>query len=236
MQDKQTVIITGASGGIGAGLVERFLDEGYNVVATSRHASEKLKNARGAAFVDGDISDPQTTAKVVEAAISTFGSIDVLVNNAGIFLTRPFLEFTSEDFDSLVSTNLRGFFHITQRAVKEMLRQKSGCVVTITAALADRPIAGVDGSVSMITKGGLNAVTQNLAIEYANDGIRFNAVAPGAVDTQMHRNDSQGPALKPVMKLASVGDIVDAVLYLTQAGHVSGEVLHVDGAAPDRHW
>ena len=173
------------------------------------------------------------------------------MNNAGIFLKRPFLEFTLEDFNSLVSTNLLGFFHITQRVVREMLLQKSGCVVSITAALADRPIAGVNGSVSMITKGGLNAATQNLAIEYANDGIRFNAVAPGTVDTLMHRNDSQNPALRPVMKMATVKDIVDraapqfnwnqpvivdAVFYLTQASHVSGEILHVDGAAPARRW
>ena len=236
MPNKQAVIITGASGGIGAGLVERFLEENYNVVATSRHSTEKDSISGSVAFIDGDISDPQTAARVVDAAISNFGKIDVLVNNAGIFLKRPFLEFTLEDFNSLVSTNLLGFFHITQRVVREMLLQKSGCVVSIPAALADRPIAGVDGSVSMITKGGLNAATQNLAIEYANDGIRFNAVAPGTVDTLMHRNDSQNPALRPVMKMATVKDIVDAVFYLTQASHVSGEILHVDGAAPARRW
>ena len=131
----------------------------------------------------------QTAADAVEAAINNFGTIDVLVNNAGIFLTKPFTDFTTEDFDALVSTNLLGFFYITQRTVKEMLKQKSGCVVSITAALADRPIAGENGSISMMTKGGLNSATQNLAIEYAKDGIRFNAVAPGDVDTPMHRND-----------------------------------------------
>ena len=127
--------------------------------------------------------------QAVEAAINNFGTIDVLVNNAGIFLNKPFTDFTTEDFDALVSTNLLGFFYITQRTVKEMLKQKSGCIVSITAALADRPIAGENGSISMITKGGLNSATQNLAIEYAKDGIRFNAVAPGVVDTPMHRND-----------------------------------------------
>ncbi|MFZ1010239.1 MAG: SDR family oxidoreductase [Candidatus Sulfotelmatobacter sp.] len=236
MAGKNTAIITGASGGIGAGLVEEFLKEGYNVVATSRRAGRELTPSGSLVLVDGDIGNEQTAAQAVEAAINSFGSIDVLVNNAGIFLTKPFLDFTIEDFDALVSTNLLGFFFITQRTVKEMLKQKSGCVVTITAALADRPIAGVNGSISMITKGGLNSATRNLATEYANDGIRFNAVAPGEVDTPMHRNDPTDSTLQPARKRATVKDIVDAVLYLTQAGHVSGEILNVDGAAPPRRW
>ena len=236
MSGKQTAIITGASGGIGAGLVERFLEEGYNVVATSRDAGRKLTVSGNLVLVDGDIGKQQTAVQAVEAAINNFGSIDVLVNNAGIFLTTPFIDFTTEDFDALVSTNLLGFFYITQRTVKEMLKQKSGCVVTITAALADRPIAGEDGSISMMTKGGLNSATQNLAIEYAKDGIRFNAVAPGVVDTPMHRNDPNDSTPQPVMKKATVKDIVDTVLYLVQAGHVSGEILHVDCAAPARRW
>jgi NAD(P)-dependent dehydrogenase (short-subunit alcohol dehydrogenase family) len=236
MPGKKTAIITGASGGIGAGLVEGFLEVGYNVVATSRDAHRKLTTSGGLVLVDGDIGKPQTAAQVVEAAINNFGTIDVLVNNAGIFLTKPFTDFTAEDFDGLVSTNLFGFFYITQRTVKEMLKQKSGCVVSITAALADRPIAGVNGSVSMITKGGLNSATQNLAIEYAKDGIRFNAVAPGVVDTPMHPDDPNDSTLQPAMKKATVKDIVEAVLYLVHAGHVSGEILHVDGAAPARRW
>ncbi len=236
MPDRHTAIITGASGGIGAGLVEGFLGAGYNVVATSRHASETLTASPSVVLVDGDISDPQTAVQTVEAAINTFGAVDVLVNNAGIFLTKAFTDFTLEDFDALVSTNLLGFFHITQRTVKEMLKQKSGCVVTITAALADRPIAGENSSISMMTKGGLNSATQNLAIEYATDGIRFNAVAPGVVDTRMHRNDASPSTPQPAMRMATVKDIVDAVLYLTEAGHVSGEILHVDGAAPARRW
>ena len=152
MSRKQTAIITGTSGGIGAGVVERFLAEGYNVVATSRDASGKLTSSGSLVLVDGDIGKQQTAAEAVEAAINSFGAVDVLVNNAGIFLTKPFTDFTIEDFDALVSTNLRGFFYITQRTVKEMLKQKSGCVVSITAALADRPIAGENGSISMITK------------------------------------------------------------------------------------
>ena len=236
MSGKKTAIVTGASGGIGAGLVEGFLTEGYNVVATSRDANRTLTTSSSLVLLNGDIGKQQTAADAVEAAINHFGSIDILVNNAGIFLNKPFTDFTTEDFDALVSTNLLGFFYITQRAVKEMLRQKSGCVVSITAALADRPIAGENGSISMITKGGLNSATQNLAIEYANDGIRFNAVAPGVVDTPMHRNDPKDSTVQPAMKKATVKDVVDAVLYLVQAGHVSGEILHVDGAAPARRW
>jgi NAD(P)-dependent dehydrogenase (short-subunit alcohol dehydrogenase family) len=236
MAGKQTALITGAAGGIGAGLVEGFLREGYNVVATSRAATRKLTASGNLVPLDGDISDQETAGRAVEAAINNFGTVDVLVNNAGIFLTKPFTDFTTEDFDALVSTNLLGFFYITQRTVKEMLKQQSGCVVSITAALADRPISGENSSISMMTKGGLNSATQNLAIEYAKDGIRFNAVAPGVVDTQMHRNDPNDSTLQPTMKKATVKDIVDAVLYLAKAGHVSGEILHVDGAAPARRW
>lgn len=236
MSDKKTAIITGASGGIGMGLVEGFLRDGYNVVATSRNTNRKPAASGSLVLLDGDIGKQQTAANAVDAAINNFGTTDVLVNNAGIFLTKPFTDFNTEDFDALVSTNLLGFLYMTQRAVKEMLKQKSGCVVSITAALADRPIAGENGSASMITKGGLNAATRNLAVEYAKDGIRFNAVAPGAVDTPMHGSDRSGPATKLAMKMAAVNDVVDAVLYLAHAGHVSGEILHVDGAAPARRW
>src|SRR5579862_2050090 len=189
MSGKKTAIITGASGGIGGGLVEGFLEEGYNVVATSRNTHRTLAASSSLILVNGDIGKQQTADDAVDAAVKNFGTIDVLVNTAGIFLTKPFTDFTAEDFDALISINLRGFFYITQRTVKEMLKQKSGCVVSITAALADRPIDGVNGSISMNTKGGLNAATMNLAIEYDKDGIRFNAVAPGVVDTPMHRND-----------------------------------------------
>jgi NAD(P)-dependent dehydrogenase (short-subunit alcohol dehydrogenase family) len=236
MAGKKTAIITGASGGIGAGLVDGFLREGYNVVATSRDANRELTSSDGLVLLNGDIGKQQTAADAVEAAINNFATIDVLVNNAGIFLTKPFTDFTTEDFEALVSINLLGFFYITQRTVKQMLKQKSGCVVSITAALADRPIAGENGSISMITKGGLNSATQNLAIEYAKDGIRFNAVAPGVVDTPMHRIDPSDSTAQLVMKKAAVKDVVEAVLYLVHAGHVSGEILHVDGAAPARRW
>ena len=236
MRGEHTAIITGASRGIGAGLVQGFLNEGYNVVATSRHAKRELAISDNLVLLDGDVSQKQSADDAVEAAINNFGTVDVLVNNAGIFLTRSFTEFTREDFDALVATNLLGFFYFTQRTVREMVKQKSGCVVSITAALADRPIGGENSSISMITKGGLNSATQNLAVEYAREGIRFNAVAPGVTDTPMHADDPRDSNPQPVMKKATVKDIVDAVLYLARAGHVSGEILHVDGAAPPRRW
>jgi len=238
MSDKKTVIITGASRGIGAGLVEAFLKERYNVVATSRDVSQSLTASPSLTLVDGDIGKQETAAKAVEAAIKNFGTIDVLVTNAGIYYVKPFTDFTSEDFNALVSVNLLGFIYITQLAVQQMLKQKSGCVVSITAALADNPIAGVNASVSMITKGGLNAVIRSLAIEYAKEGIRFNAVAPGVVDTPLHKDDPRDflKTLQPMGRIGSVKDIVDAVLYLAQAGQVTGEILHVDGGAHSGRW
>jgi NAD(P)-dependent dehydrogenase (short-subunit alcohol dehydrogenase family) len=238
MSDKKTAIVTGAQGGIGAGLVEAFLKEGYNVVATSRNVSQSLTASPSLVLVDGDIGKQETAAKAVEAAIKHFGTIDVLVNNAGIFFVKSFTDFTTEDLNALVSTNLLGFLYITQLTVKQMLKQKSGNVVSITAALADQPIAGVNASVSMITKGGLNSVIRSLAIEYAKEGIRFNAVAPGVVDTPLHKDDPKDTlkTLQPMGKIADVKDVVDAVLYLAQAGQVTGEVLHVDGGAHAGRW
>jgi NAD(P)-dependent dehydrogenase (short-subunit alcohol dehydrogenase family) len=238
MSANKTAIVTGASGGIGAGLVEAFLREGYNVVAMSLDVSRSLTASPSLTLVDGDIGKQETAAKAVEAAIQHFGTIDVLVNNAGIFRTKPFTDFTTEDFNALVSTNLLGFLYITQLTVKQMLKQKSGCVVNITATLVDQPVAGVNASVSMMTKGGLNAVTRSLAIEYAKDGIRFNAVAPGVVETPMHEQDPKEvlKTFQPMGKIVGVRDIVDAVLYLAKAGQVTGEVLHVDGGAHAGRW
>jgi len=238
MSDKKTAIVTGASRGIGAGLVEAFLKEGYNVVATSLDASQSLTASPSLVLVDGDIGKQETAVKTVEAAIKHFGTIEVLVNNAGIFYTKPFTDFTTDDFNALASTNLLGFLYITQLTVKQMLKQKSGNVVTISGSLADNPIAGVNASVSMITKGGLNTVTRSLAIEYAKEGIRFNAVAPGVVDTPLHKGDSKEflKTLQPMGRIADVKDVVDAVLYLAQANQVTGEVLHVDGGAHAGRW
>jgi NAD(P)-dependent dehydrogenase (short-subunit alcohol dehydrogenase family) len=238
MSSKKTAIVTGASQGIGAGLVEAFLKEGYNVVATSLNVSQSLTGSPSLVLVDGDIGKQGTAAKAVEAAIQHFGTIDVLVNNAGIFRTKPFTDFTTEDFNALVSTNLAGFLYITQLTVKQMLKQKSGNVVSITAALVDQPVAGINASVSMMTKGGLNTVIRSLAIEYAKEGIRFNAVAPGVVDTPLHKDDSKDSLRKfqPMGKIVEVQDIVDAVLFLAQADQVTGEILHVDGGAHAGRW
>src|SRR5271167_2075591 len=187
---QRTAIVTGASQGIGAGIVKAFVERGFNVVANSRKMtqSNEVTASNQVALVDGDIGDPATAVKVVETALSRFKSIDALVNNACIFFTKPFTDYTAEDFKSLVSTNLGGFLYVTQLAVKQMLAQKSGgSIVTITAALARNPVRGVTAAVPMITKGGLETVTQQLAMEYAKDGIRVNAVAPGAVYTPLHR-------------------------------------------------
>ena len=238
MSANKTAIVTGAAGGIGSGLVEAFLKQGYSVVGTSLNATQSLTASPKLVLVDGDIGKQETAAKTVEAAIARFGTVDVLVNNAGIYYVKPFIDFTADDFNTLVSTNLFGFIFITQLAVKQMLKQKSGSVVTITGALADNPIAGVNASVSMITKGGLNTITRHLAIEYAKEGIRFNAVAPGVVDTPLHKNDPKDVlmTLQPLGKIGEVKDIVDAVLYLVQAREVTGEVLHVDGGAHVGRW
>jgi len=238
MPEKKTAIITGASRGIGAGLVGAFLKQGYNVVATSRNVSQQLTASNALVLIDGDIGKPDTAAKVVEAAIKNFGSVHVLVSNAGIFFTKPFTEFSTADFNALVSTNLLGFLYITQLTVKQMLKQESGNVVSITAALADQPILGINGSVPMITKGGLNSIIRSLAIEYAKQGIRFNAVAPGVVDTPMHKDNPKDflKQLQPMGGIADVQDVVDAVLYLVQAGQVTGEVLHVDGGVHAGRW
>jgi NAD(P)-dependent dehydrogenase (short-subunit alcohol dehydrogenase family) len=240
MASNKTVIVTGASQGIGAAVVQAFLDRGYNVVATSRSVSKAgFAPSPNLTLVDGDIGQPATAEKVALTAISKFGSIDHLVNNAGIFPTKPFADYTAEDFHSVVSTNLEGFFFITQLAVKQMLSQGTGGSVTsITAALAENPIAGLPASISMMTKGGLNAITISLAIEYAKNNIRFNTVAPGVVDTPLVKDipkDFQ-KTLSPMGAICEAKDIADAVVYLTEARNITGEVLHVDGGMHVGRW
>lgn len=238
MSKARTAIITGASGGIGAGLVEGFLKTGYNVVATSLSASRSLTASPRLILVDGDIGKQETAYAATEAAVRHFGTIDVLVNNAGIFRTKPFTGFTTEDFNALISTNLLGFVYITQLSVKQMLRQKSGNIVTITAALADQPVMTVNASLSMMTKGGLNSVTRSLAIEYASSGIRFNAVAPGVVNSPMNKAEPFEilKTFQPMGKIVEIEDVVSAVLFLAEADQVTGEVLHVDGGAHTGRW
>jgi NAD(P)-dependent dehydrogenase (short-subunit alcohol dehydrogenase family) len=240
MAAPETVIVTGASQGIGAAIVQTFLDRGYNVVATSRSISSAgIAPSPNLALVDGDIGQATTAEMVAQAAISRFGSIHHVVNNAGIFIAKPFTDYTADDFHRLVATNLEGFIFITQLAVKQMLSQGTGgSVTTITAALADNPIAGVPASVAMITKGGLNAITLSLANEYAKKNIRFNAVAPGSVDTPLHKNNPKDflETLSPMGTVSGVKDIAEAVVYLTEARNVTGEVLHVDGGAHAGKW
>jgi NAD(P)-dependent dehydrogenase (short-subunit alcohol dehydrogenase family) len=240
MAGKRTVIVTGASQGIGAAVVHAFLDRGYDVVATSRSVSKAgFAPSPNLVLVDGDIGQAATAEKVAQTAISKFGSIDHVVNNAGIFIAKPFTDYTAEEFHRLVSTNLEGFIFITQHAVKQMLSQGTGGSVTsITAALADNPIAGVPASIAMITKGGLNAITLSLANEYAKNNIRFHAVAPGVVDTPLHEKTPEDfmKTLSPMGTVSDSKEIADAVVYLTEARTITGEVLHVDGGAHAGRW
>jgi NAD(P)-dependent dehydrogenase (short-subunit alcohol dehydrogenase family) len=239
--EQKTVIVTGASQGIGAGLVKAFVERGFNVLANSRNMtrSTEVTASDQVALVDGHIGEPGTAIRIVETALSRFNSIDVLVNNAGIFITKPFTDYTAEDFRSLVSTNLEGFLYVTQLSIKQMLTQKTGgSIVMITAALAQNPIRGVTAAVPMITKGGLETVTRHLAMEYAKDGIRVNAVAPGVVYTPLHQDtpkevmESQSPMGRP----STVKDITNAVMYLTDAATVTGDTLYVDGGAHFGRW
>jgi NAD(P)-dependent dehydrogenase (short-subunit alcohol dehydrogenase family) len=237
----KTAIVTGASQGIGAGIVNAYVERGFNVVANSRKISQSAEVAASdrVALVDGHIGDPATAATITEIALSRFGSIDSLVNNAGIFFAKPFTAYTADDFKSLVSTNIEGFLYVTQLAVRQMLAQKSGgSIITITASLAQNPIRGVNASVPMITKGGLEAITRQLAMEYAKDGIRVNAVAPGQVFTPMHRDTPKEvmESLSPMGRPSSVKDIADAVMYLNDALTVTGQILYVDGGAHSGRW
>jgi NAD(P)-dependent dehydrogenase (short-subunit alcohol dehydrogenase family) len=238
---QKTVIVTGASQGIGAAVANLFLDHGYNVVGNSRNISRKneLQRFDKLALVDGDIGLASTAQMIVGTAVSRFGAVDALVNNAGIFLVKPFTEYTLEDFRALSSTNLDGFLHTTQLAVRQMLSQKrGGSVVSITTSLVDHPLAALTGSVAMITKGGIDAISRSLAMEYAPQGIRVNVVAPGVVDTPLHKNNPREflRTLSPLGQISSAKDIAQAVLYLTEASHVTGEVLHVDGGAHLGRW
>src|SRR5882757_9718336 len=238
---RRTVIVTGASQGIGAGIVKAFVERGFNVVANSRKMTQstEVSASNSIALVDGHIGEPETATRLIEMTLARFKSIDVLVNNAGIFFSKPFTDYTADDFKSLISTNLEGFLYVTQLAVRQMLAQKTrGSVVTITASLAANPIAGVKAAVPMITKGGLATITQHLAMEYARDGIRVNAVAPGVVDTPLHRDTPKDvmESLSPMGRPSMVKDITDAVLYLTDAATVTGDILYVDGGAHFGRW
>jgi NAD(P)-dependent dehydrogenase (short-subunit alcohol dehydrogenase family) len=236
MSTNKVALITGASQGIGAGLVQGFRDRGYRVVANSR--SIKASDAENLITVAGDIADPAVAKRVVNTAIERFGRIDTLVNNAGIFISKPFIEYTAEDFANVMSINVAGFFHVSQQAAARMLSQRAGHIVNITTTLVDQPIAGVPAAMASLTKGGLDAVTRSLAIEYADKGIRVNAVSPGIIKTPMHPENTHAALAKlhPMQRLGEVKEIIDAVLYLESAGFVTGEVLRVDGGQHAGRW
>jgi len=234
-KEQKVAIVTGASQGMGAGVVKALRERGYRVVATSR--SIKASDDPDLVAVAGDIGSPETAKRAVDEAVKRFGRVDFLLNNAGIFIAKPFTQYTKEDFESKISTNVAGFFHITQAAVAQMERQGSGHVVTITTSLTDHANSNVPSVIASLTKGGLNAATKSLAIEYAKKGIRFNAISPGIIKTPMHAESTHDwlAALHPVGRNGEISDIVDAVLYLESANFVTGEILHVDGGQSAGH-
>jgi len=233
--EQKVAIVTGASQGIGAALVKAYRDRNYRVVATSR--SIRQGSDPDVVAVPGDIGDAATAERVVKEALARFGRIDTLVNNAGIFIAKPFTDYTVGDFESKIATNLAGFFHITQRVAAQMLKQGSGHIVSITTSLTDNAVAGVPTVLANLTKGGINSATKALAIEYATQGIRVNAVSPGVIKTPMHGPESYEflAALHPVKRMGDIRDVVDAVLYLESAPFVTGEILHVDGGQSAGH-
>jgi NAD(P)-dependent dehydrogenase (short-subunit alcohol dehydrogenase family) len=233
--DQKVVIVTGASRGIGAGLVEGYRKLGYAVVATSRTVAPSDDPQVHA--VPGDLTDPGTAERVVDAALERFGHVDTLVNNAGSFLAKPFTAYTDDDFAAMVGLNLAGFFGITRRAVAAMLERGRGHVVTITTSLVDHPMRAVPSVLASPTKGGLDAATRSLAIECAGSGVRVNAVSPGIIKTPMHPVEAYDAyaGLHPVGRMGEVDEIVHAVLYLESATFVTGETLHVDGGQSAGH-
>lgn len=234
--ERKVAVITGASQGIGAGLVRGFLEHGYRVVANSQ--SIKPDASADVLAVAGDISDHFVAEQVIREAVTKFGRVDTLVNNAGIFIAKPFVDYTAEDYQRVLSINLGGFFSVSQHAVRQMLKQNSGHVVNVTTTLVGQPVKGVSSALASLTKGGLDAVTRSLAIEYADRGIRVNAVAPGIIKTPMHPEEAHKflAGLHPLGRMGEVAEIVEAVLYLESAKFVTGETLHVDGGAHAGHW
>lgn len=236
----KVALVTGASSGIGLRVAQTLLERGYRVVAASRSASTHLALAEANRFVavDGDVGEEGTAARAVEAAWTRFGGLDLLVNNAGIFVAKRFTDYTADDYAKLLATNLAGFFHMTQHVLRVMERGRSGHVVNIGTSLASQPVAGVPSALPILIKGGIEAATRSLAIEYASHGIRVNTIAPGIVDTPMHPKENHAflQGLSPAGRIGTPLEIADAVLYLESATFVSGEVLHIDGGAHAGKW
>jgi NAD(P)-dependent dehydrogenase (short-subunit alcohol dehydrogenase family) len=230
----KVAIITGASHGIGASLVSAYAAAGYNVVANSR--SIDVSSDPKIVTVAGDVGGPETADRIVAAAMTAFGHIDTLVNTAGIFIAKPFTDYTQSDYDAMLSTNIGGFFHLTQRVMRIMERQGSGHIVNFTTTAAEQPINGYPALLASVTKGGLNAATKALAIEYASRGIRVNAVSLGIIETQKPESYARLESLEPIGRLGQIDDVVSAVLYLERATFVTGEIAHVDGGQSAGHW
>lgn len=235
-KERKVAIVTGASQGIGAGVVEGYRNLGYAVVANSRNIAPSSDPEL--VTVAGDIGDRAVAEQVVGTAIARFGRVDSLVNNAGIFIGKPFPDYTLDDLQRVLNVNVAGFFHTTQLVIPEMLKQGGGHIVQITATLVDQPLAAIPCGLASLTKGGLDAVTRGLAIEYAERGIRVNAVAPGVIKTPMHTPETYGflGGLHPMGRMGEIAEIVDAVLYLERAGFVTGQTLNVDGGQHAGHW
>ena len=233
--EQKVVVITGASQGFGEALVKAYRDRNYRVVANSR--SIKPSSDPDVLTVAGDVADPKTADRIVKEALARFGRIDTLINNAGIFIAKPFIDYTEEDYASILAINLGGFFRLTKRVAAEMLKQGSGHIVQITTSLIDHANSNVPSVLASLTKGGLSAATKSLAIEYAKKGIRVNAVAPGIIKTPMHAPETHEFLANqhPVGRMGEVRDIVDAILFLESAAFVTGETVHVDGGQSAGH-
>ncbi|MFD8425967.1 SDR family NAD(P)-dependent oxidoreductase [Streptomyces sp. NPDC059466] len=234
-QDQKVAVVTGASQGLGAGIAEAYRKLGYAVVATSRTIAPS--HDAGILTVQGDIADPATAERVIAAGIERFGRIDTLVNNAGVFVAKPFTDYTAEDYATVIGINLTGFFRLTQLAVEQMLNQGGGHIVNITTSLVDNADHNVPSVLASLTKGGLQSATKSLAIEYATRNIRVNAVSPGTIKTPMHPAESHEvlASLHPVGRMGEQSDIAEAVVYLENAPFVTGEILHVDGGMSAGH-
>jgi len=231
---EKVAIITGGSQGIGAGLVAAYRAQGFSVVANSLKMPSS--NDPAVLTVDGDISQPETAERITAAALDRFGRIDTLVNNAGVYLSKPFTDYTAADYALITSVNLAGFFWLTQRAITEMLKQHAGHVVNISASIAEAANSASPAALTALTKGGLAAATRSLAVEYASRGIRVNAVSPGIIRTHPAESyDGLGAQLPPLGRVGQVSDVVDAILFLESSPYITGEVLHIDGGQSAGH-